>query len=208
MRKLSLIFVIISIMCLISGCSNDGSKLPYSRKQDIKNDKIKFYNFNWLTEINDIFETFDKDFGKDTYTYTVKTQIIKVNDGTEIEKDVFEIKGKDGGDLLWEIAEHKLQMMYIECISNDNGKHKYIDSGTYVFKEKDDETKKDIKNKLDTLYTYDKDDLCYKDMNGNTIQHFTNWIMYDCTEVVDYVNDLHIKQFEEKTYNESNLNGL
>lgn len=187
-------------MLVISGCS--GNSMPFKRKYNPKDDVIKFYNFEWFTEVKTILEKFNKDFGEDTY----EVRKWKASRGVY----VFTIEGKNNSSLLWDIAGHKLDFLEITCFSKDNGEHCYLEMGEYIFKDKGEETFADLKEKLSELYTKDEThENMFVDKNDNYIMLKNNYsVCYGCMDG-DLIFLEQLDDVDETNNNiKNNTNGL
>lgn len=195
MRKVKLFSLLLLLMFIASSCSNSNQN-PYNsviKREHPELDKIKFYNFEWLTEYSNIINMFNKDFGENTYNiYTEDT--LNIGD-TPIKLRHCIITGKDNNLLNWIIAQNKLYSLMMDFISIDNGKHFYLYKGYYLF-QNDEEISNDIISKLNTLYFYNDSEERYEDDNENYITISTSNLIdfiYCCSEV-----DNRIKEEQKK----------
>ena len=204
MRKIKLVSILLLIMVLFSSCSNNSTsdnnknKIPIERKKATYNDEIKFYNFKWLTEANDVLKKFNEDFGEDTYTVNVVEK--KIED-TSLVEYLYYLNGKDKKSLNWKIADNNVIEIVLTFVANEDSELRYLTSGTLEFSN-DEDVIADVNSKLKKLYTYDKDFNIYRDINGNRILPILGTFRYSCGEVSDIINDIQSKTKQQKRYEE------
>ena len=219
MKKCMLSLIFILCFLTLVGCSSGGTngKLPISRELNIKDDVIKFYGFDWLTELKDIEDKFNKDFsgkpfvveGSDTNgRYSIDDKLGRYN---------FYIKGKDRPNLDWDIAGNELEYIELDFVSDDGGKTCYLYAATYNFKEKTGLRVKELISKLDGLYDklseeYDNGVITaiYSDKNNNmaVLNCYSGSerivLSYGCKEVADTINKLETEYYMNMQNKENN----
>ena len=206
MRKITLLCILFACIFIVSGCA--ANDLPIKRKTNSKDDVIKFYGFDWLTERSVIEKKFNEDFGSD---YICKEKISSIND--DIDTIRVSYKGKNENDLDWSIAGHNISDMKLSYIKNKKNDKSYLYLAMWHFCNMNMDDVKDIINKLDLLYakteSNDKE-ITYTDNNQNTVRltDYSNKkleIIYTNNDILKQV--IEIQKDNNKTQQE-NTNGL
>ena len=223
-KKTIFILLICSFILIMSGCSGNSSLIQ--RKLNEKNDTIKFYGFDWLTEKKEIDNKFNSDFGADSYECIRYNPSYdnQINENYYYEE--YDYIGKDNKPLNWIVAGHKLNSINMKFI-RDNKNNRFLYSACYEFIGINQSDYEDIVNKLDKLYKkLHEEDLFeknyeewmarfydgeYIDKNHNVIDVFydddelTLNLSYSCIEVYVIMEDLQDKYSEIM---EDSTNGL
>ncbi len=79
MRKVRLVCLLLGSIFILGGCV--ANNLPIKRKTNGREDVIKFYGFDWLTERSTIEKKFNGDFGSD---YVCEENITHHNDEIDL----------------------------------------------------------------------------------------------------------------------------
>ena len=215
MRKFRLIILL--LMCVFVFYSCSGNSLPISRKQNPQDDEIKFYGFEWLSELETIKKKFNNDFGSDSYSITEGKEEISL--GNKLSVYEFDISIKENNALSWKIAGNEVEKINLKCLSNDNKKHSYLYSASYYFANPSEEKAIELISKLNELYSVSGTvnisgwfQQNYNDKNNNTvtIYYYTHdttilSIQYTCNEIQDMINERKIETEENNTTNKTGL---
>ena len=162
MRKVKLVCLLLVCIFILGGCvAND---LPLKRKTNGREDVIKFYGFDWLTERSTIENKFNGDFGSD---YVCEENITHQNDEINLVNVLY--KGKNETALNWTVANHNVSQLQLFYIKSKNGKQ-YLYKGTWLFNNCNKEDEDFFYTKLDKLYPNTmKNKPLYFDNNYNSI---------------------------------------
>ena len=224
MRKIRLLGILCMCALVICSCSGNG-KLPIERKNNAKNDRIKFYGFEWLTEKKEIDSKFSKDFGEFVSATGLPdgAEHLSVIDEKLSLNDYFYYKDEDENSLLWEIAGNEIDFIAINYITPDNGKNNYLVSAQYYFKYPSEELYNALATKLsdkygekkegpfdDSWYTYFNDENeneivihYFESTSGTKTKHLV--ITYNCVEVLDILWDRETEYEKRKTESSDGL---
>lgn len=162
MRKVKLVCLLLVCLFILGGCF--ANKFPVKRNTNGREDVIKFYGFDWLTERSTIEKKFKGDFESD---YICEENITPVNDKIDIVNVLY--KGKNGTDLNWTVANHNVSQLQLFYIKSESGKQ-YLYKGIWVFNNCSEEDEEYFSTRLDKLYPYTmQNKALYIDKNYNTI---------------------------------------
>jgi len=209
MRKIKLMCILFACIFIISGCA--ANDLPIIRHTNSKNDVIKFFGVDWLTERSEIEKKFNEDFG--TNYKCEEENIRQINE--KLDEVSISYSGKDYTKLNWQIAGHTVNYLSIHYIKDKSDKY-YIYGGYLSFDNCTDEDMKDIISKLDGLYTRNNEKVSesteveYIDTNKNEIwvsrdSRTTLSLSYFCVDIDKQVMTL---SYEYKVSQKENNYGL
>lgn len=217
MRKIILLCILFACIFVVCGCS--AQKGQIKRQQNIKDDEIKFFGFEWLTDLNSIKAKFDKDYKDKPYIITEQETFDdnKVND-TLIWKN-YVVTGKNNSSLGWDIGGCEVDSIQLTCLISNEGKDSYLYGGRYTFSNDVIEVRKNIMNKLESMYNKineEKTDRWYEayfsDKNGNGINVFQNnnelTITYYCGEVVKSLDKMKEEYLKKQNDEKDDKTGL
>lgn len=185
-------FKLFSLLCafvlLLSSCASASYPDSFDRKHFSKDDIVKFYNLDWLSDVRTVKEAFENDFGKDSFIIDSPTSYNVYGDTLGSFK--FYLHSKNGRDepLLWELGNSKIHSINLYFINRPDIKAKastdddlYLYEAKYIFVEEGASVAKKMKQKLDSLYgdgvkgSFENSyNYIWKDENGNTIELYHN----------------------------------
>lgn len=217
--------VLIIVVFTMSGCgnsSNTSNITGKTRAHSAKDDLIKFYDFEWMTDEEAIDKKFDSDFGANSYykksyendEFLSKLGVQAVNDKVAIVSVNYD--NEDGNiPLEWEIGGQKIQFITIDYIMDIKTTQKELYHATYYFLDESSDTFHDLNNKLSALYgktetIYDgkKRNAVYTDSNNNRVEikfdGDTTTVSYYCGDLEDIITELR----NEYRKNDSSNKGL
>ncbi len=187
MRKTLIVLALLLVCILLTGCSA-GSSSPIKREHESKDDVIKFYNFDWMTGIEEIKQGLIKEHGEESFRINYPRVFSQYSDTAGVF--LFGIYGtNEEKQLLWELADQKIDHMVFKLVSDPSVSAKkasydqmYLYGGTYYFVDVSSETAKALKSKLNKIYGSGERDnnssaeinFTWTDANNNRIKLYYN----------------------------------
>lgn len=237
MKKLVAWVLVLVLLCVgLTGCGEKRTKesvIRELRTQNSDNDKVKFYNLDWLSTKEELEDKIDEEAGEDTYDITYQIQT-NVNDKIEILD--YSYHNKDNDKPLMKIGGYDVESLYVKYIhyksdeKNSNLQYLYEISINYMKEAISDNMVEDIHKQLKDKYIekyyaeqyeyeiggrfkdennnevylgYTKEHN-YKDSNGE-MSHINPhfYLKYTCYDIDEYCYNERNKQKEK-----NNSNGL
>ena len=204
MRKVALVLCFVILALVLTGCSNssdskdsDKEKIEIKRTVDSKNDEIRFYGLDWLTEKRVIDEKFNREYGESTYISEKRVVVGGVRVEASYYPSVTEYPHPSGiirtnyvyygtgakkaddylARLNWDFAGNTLSDIDLFFLSDDSGRSNYLYSASLTFEDVTRDSYKEIVRKMDKLYKQTGhetstlwEDYSYTDANNNSVR--------------------------------------
>lgn len=221
-KKFAVVSLLFILTLTLSGCS---SSKTFPREHNAKNDMIKFYGLEWLTEKKEVEKKLDDSFGADSYKLDEEWFAMPHN-GFDIFSTRFVPTDERAG--IGEVGGYAVSEIEFNYMTLDK-KNFYLYRAKYYFADTDLSNCWDLERKLDALYPRTKEEtkvreysVYYTDSNNNEahLYHHDSWydnydgvthpaslgIFYICGDMRDYIDKKDSEEYQE--YIKQTNNGL